>query len=112
MELPDPPTDLFVANNPMWSGGSPHNVEYVWYWIGTWKAATRTFVPDSTVPKLFDHGEHFTGPSGFVDEQGRSIIFGIASLVALTDQSDQQLSGVRGDTLHIQLEMSASTASR
>ncbi|GAA3005876.1 GH32 C-terminal domain-containing protein [Streptosporangium longisporum] len=151
--------------NPMWSGGSPHNVKYVWYWIGEWNAATRKFVPDSTVPRLFDYGEHFTGPSGFVDEQGRSIVFSIAQdkrteqghhdsgwahnaglplqvslrpdgdlgvkplpeltrlhasaqpLVTLTDVTDlnaanQQIANVRGDMLHIQLEMSAASANR
>ncbi|MGR6918015.1 GH32 C-terminal domain-containing protein [[Actinomadura] parvosata] len=164
LPLGDSGKHVFMIN-PMWSGGSPHNVKYVWYWIGTWNPATRTFVPDSAVPKLFDYGEHFTGPSGFVDDKGRSVIFSIAQdkrteqahhdsgwahnaglplqvslrpdgdlgveplpemaslhtttapLVTLTDQSDlgaanQRLSGVRGDTLHIRLEMSASAATR
>ncbi|WP_440088484.1 GH32 C-terminal domain-containing protein [Streptosporangium sp. LJ11] len=151
--------------NPQWSGGSPHNVKYVWYWIGSWNAATRKFTPDSTVPKLFDYGEHFTGPSGFVDEQGRSVVFSIAQdkrteqghhdsgwahnaglpmrvtlrpdgdlgvaplpemaslhtttapLASLTNVTDlaaanQQLGGVKGDMLHLQLTMSATTATK
>ncbi|NHC40528.1 glycoside hydrolase [Bacillus sp. MM2020_1] len=64
--------------NPWFDGYSPHNVKYVWYWIGTWDKEKLEFVPDHTDPKQFDYGEHFTGPSGMVDGKGRSILFSIA----------------------------------
>jgi sucrose-6-phosphate hydrolase SacC (GH32 family) len=67
-----------LLSNPMWTSGSEHNVKYVWYWIGSWNAASRTFTPDTTVPRMWDYGEHFTGPSGFVDPQGRAVVFSIA----------------------------------
>ncbi|HCT76620.1 MAG TPA: endo-inulinase [Micromonosporaceae bacterium] len=67
-----------LLTNPAWGSPSEHNVKYVWYWIGTWDAIQRRFIPDSAVPRLFDYGEHFTGPSGFVDPQGRSVVFSIA----------------------------------
>ena len=59
--------------NPAWKQGSDYNVKYVWYWIGVWNPATRTFTPDTTQPRLFDYGEHFTGPSGFVDPSSACI---------------------------------------
>lgn len=64
--------------NPAWSSPSPYNVKYVWYWVGTWDPARRAFAPDTREPRLFDYGEHFTGPSGFVDPKGRSVVFSIA----------------------------------
>ncbi|RBW70859.1 hypothetical protein DS031_04610 [Bacillus taeanensis] len=64
--------------NPWFDGYSPHNVKYVWYWVGTWDKEKLEFVPDHEEPKQFDYGEHFTGPSGMVDEKGRSILFSIA----------------------------------
>jgi sucrose-6-phosphate hydrolase SacC (GH32 family) len=64
--------------NPAWSGPTPHNVKYVWYWVGSWNPATRSFTPDTREPRLFDYGEHFTGPSGLVDHRGRSVVFSIA----------------------------------
>ncbi|WP_426504569.1 GH32 C-terminal domain-containing protein [Dactylosporangium sp. McL0621] len=147
-----------LLTNPMWTYGTDNNVKYVWYWIGSWNPASRTFTPDTTVPRLWDYGEHFTGPSGFVDQQGRSVVFSIAQdkrteqahydsgwahnaglpivlsqgadgdvavkpLPELTtlhrtttpdvsittdttvQAANQQLSAVRGDMLHITLEM-------
>lgn len=64
--------------NPWFFAPSPHNVKYVWYWVGTWDKETLTFQPDSDLPELIDVGEHFTGPSGMVDPKGRTIIFSIA----------------------------------
>ncbi|WP_343418258.1 GH32 C-terminal domain-containing protein [Candidatus Flexifilum breve] len=66
--------------SPWWAPGHPsaHFLKYVPYWIGTWDAATLTFTPDNAEPRLFDYGEHFTGPSGSVDEYGRSIVLNIA----------------------------------
>jgi fructan beta-fructosidase len=66
--------------NPMWRPGSDdggNNVKHVWYWIGTWDAAGRKFTPDTTVPREFDYGQHWTGPSGLVDEKGRAVLFSI-----------------------------------
>ncbi len=67
---------LFI--NPWYEGYSPHNVKYVWHWIGTWDQDNLEFTPDHSEPRIFDKGEHFTGPSGFVDQDGRSILFSIA----------------------------------
>ncbi|WP_449538883.1 GH32 C-terminal domain-containing protein [Ferdinandcohnia sp. Marseille-Q9671] len=64
--------------NPWFESYSPHNVKYVWYWTGTWDKEKLEFVPDYEDPRQFDYGEHFTGPSGMVDESGRSILFSIA----------------------------------
>jgi sucrose-6-phosphate hydrolase SacC (GH32 family) len=50
----------------------------VWYWIGEWDRANREFVPDFEDPKLIDEGDgHFTGPSGLIGPNGRSILFTI-----------------------------------
>ncbi|XEC93549.1 GH32 C-terminal domain-containing protein [Paenibacillus tarimensis] len=64
--------------NPWFEGPSEYAVKYVWYWIGTWDANTYQFIPDHEEPRLLDVGEHFTGPSGMVDENGRAIVFSIA----------------------------------
>ncbi|QHT46356.1 hypothetical protein M662_07560 [Bacillus sp. SB49] len=64
--------------NPWFDGYSPHNVKYTFYWVGTWDKETLAFVPDHEEPKMFDYGEHFTGPSGMVDEDGTPILFSIA----------------------------------
>ncbi len=64
--------------NPMWHDASEYNTRYVWYWVGTWDAGRRRFTPDHAEPRVFDYGEHFTGPSGTVDERGRSLVFSIA----------------------------------
>jgi sucrose-6-phosphate hydrolase SacC (GH32 family) len=66
--------------SPWWAPGHPsaHFLKYVPYWIGTWNAATLSFTPDHAEPRLFDYGEHFTGPSGSVDEHGRSLVLNIA----------------------------------
>ncbi|MDY7224151.1 GH32 C-terminal domain-containing protein [Halalkalibacterium halodurans] len=63
--------------NPWFDGESEHAVKYVWYWIGSWDENTSQFIPDQEEPQLLDVGEHFTGPSGMVDEEGRSILFSI-----------------------------------
>jgi fructan beta-fructosidase len=63
--------------NPAFAGPSPHQNKYVWYWVGNWNAKQGKFQPDHLEPRLFDYGEHFTGPSGLVDGQGRSVIFSI-----------------------------------
>lgn len=64
--------------NPWWNSPNPNNTKFVWYWVGEWDPAAGRFVPDHAEPRLFDYGEHFSGPSGFVDEQGRSVVFNIA----------------------------------
>ncbi|WP_139905568.1 cell wall-binding repeat-containing protein [Clostridium thermarum] len=55
-----------------------YNVKNVFYWIGTWNKETGRFIADHEEPRLFDYGEHFTGPSGMVDDKGRTIVFSIA----------------------------------
>ncbi|WP_246183515.1 S-layer homology domain-containing protein [Paenibacillus methanolicus] len=64
--------------NPWFDHYDADNVKYVFHWIGTWDKTSNKFVPDHEDPRLFDFGEHFTGPSGMVDGQGRSILFSIA----------------------------------
>ncbi|WP_419872624.1 GH32 C-terminal domain-containing protein [Candidatus Pristimantibacillus sp. PTI5] len=64
--------------NPWFDHYSEHNVKNVFHWIGTWDKEANRFIPDQEQPSLFDFGEHFTGPSGMVDGQGRSILFSIA----------------------------------
>jgi len=68
--------------SPWWSPDrmSAHFLKYVPYWIGTWDAATLTFTPDHDKPLIFDYGEHFTGPSGTIDDLGRTIVFNIAQM--------------------------------
>ncbi|MFN2164828.1 MAG: LamG-like jellyroll fold domain-containing protein, partial [Anaerolineae bacterium] len=63
--------------NPWFEGYSPYNVKYIWYWVGTWDRDNFQFVPDDPEPQLLDYGEHFTGPSGHVDGQGRTILWTI-----------------------------------
>lgn len=68
--------------SPWWSPGqmSSHFLKYVPYHIGVWDVDTLTFTPDDEKPQIFDYGEHFTGPSGTVDEQGRAIVLNIAQM--------------------------------
>ena len=50
----------------------------VWCWIGEWDCANREFSSGFEDPKLIDEGDgHFTGPSGLVGPNGRSILFTI-----------------------------------
>jgi sucrose-6-phosphate hydrolase SacC (GH32 family) len=63
--------------NPWFDGHSEYAVKYVWYWIGSWDGETYQFIPDQEEPQLLDIGEHFTGPSGMVDDEGRAIVFSI-----------------------------------
>jgi sucrose-6-phosphate hydrolase SacC (GH32 family) len=64
--------------NPWFEGYSPYAVRNVYYWIGTWDRERYRFIPDDEAPQRWDYGDHFTGPSGTVDDQGRSIVFSIA----------------------------------
>ncbi|MFB9480688.1 GH32 C-terminal domain-containing protein [Streptomyces filamentosus] len=65
--------------NPAFPAGpGEYSSKYVYYWVGTWDAANRRWTPDTTEPKLMDYGDHFTGPSGTVDDKGRSLVFSIA----------------------------------
>ena len=64
--------------NPWFKSYSEHNVKYVFHWVGSWDKENNKFIPDHEEPKLFDYGVHFTGPSGMIDENGRSILFSIA----------------------------------
>lgn len=62
---------------PWWEGFNPQAVKHTYYWIGTFDKDRCRFVPDHEKPREFDFGEHFTGPSGFVTPDGRSVIFSI-----------------------------------
>jgi fructan beta-fructosidase len=82
LPLPDErgnPTDKWAFFiNPWFDGFSPDDVKYVFYWVGEFDTEEHRFVPDHDEPRMFDYGEHFTGPSGFVDDDGRSILWSIA----------------------------------
>lgn len=62
---------------PWWEGFNPNAVKHTYYWIGTFDKREHRFVPDHDKPREFDFGEHFTGPSGFVTPDGRSVVFSI-----------------------------------
>ncbi|WP_299538089.1 GH32 C-terminal domain-containing protein [uncultured Streptomyces sp.] len=62
---------------PWWEGFHPDAVKHTYYWIGTFDKRAHRFVPDHEQPREFDFGEHFTGPSGFVTPDGRSVVFSI-----------------------------------
>lgn len=56
-----------------------NEVVEVYYLTGTWNAQKAEFVRDIELPQLLDYGKGtFTGPSGFVTEDGRTVIFTIA----------------------------------
>lgn len=63
---------------PWWAEVPPGEVVEVWHWVGTWDAGQATFSPDHAEPRRFDFGRHFTGPSGCLTEDGRTILWSIA----------------------------------
>jgi len=67
---------VFVVN-PWFEGYNENTAKNTYYWVGEWDRDAHTFVPDHDEPRLFDYGEHFTGPSGMVDPEGRSLLFTI-----------------------------------
>ena len=68
---------IFIIN-PWFNGVSPYTSKNIWYWIGVWDKENCKFIPDDEEPQIFDYGEHFTGPSGLIDDKGRVILFSIA----------------------------------
>ncbi len=59
--------------------GVPHSKVENYYWIGDMNWDSFKFIPDHSSPILLDiGGGHFTGPSGFITPDGRSVIFSIA----------------------------------
>ena len=63
--------------NPWFDGYNINTAKNTYYWVGEWDRDTFSFVPDHEEPRMWDYGEHFTGPSGMVDPDGRSILFTI-----------------------------------
>ncbi|MEU1307230.1 GH32 C-terminal domain-containing protein, partial [Streptomyces shenzhenensis] len=63
--------------SPWWEGFNRNAVKHTYYWIGTFDKRACRFLPDHDEPREFDFGEHFTGPSGFVTPDGRSVLFSI-----------------------------------
>lgn len=61
---------------PWWREVPPGRVVEVVYWVGRWDAGV--FTPDHDEPRRFDYGRHFTGPSGNVLADGRTILWSIA----------------------------------
>ncbi|MFF7865451.1 GH32 C-terminal domain-containing protein [Streptomyces qaidamensis] len=67
-----------LVNPSFPDGPAEYSSKYTYYWVGTWDAQARRWTPDTTEPKLLDYGDHFTGPSGTVDDKERSLVFSIA----------------------------------
>lgn len=67
---------LFVC--PWWAHVPEGRTVQVWYWIGDFDPDDGRFRPRHEEPRRFDHGYHFTGPSGARISDGRSILFSIA----------------------------------
>mgnify|MGYP001421950932 CR=1 FL=1 len=67
---------IFIVN-PWFLHASPHYCKYIFYWIGTWDRERFIFTPDDEEPQTFDVGEHWIGPSGFIDPHGRIILFSV-----------------------------------
>ncbi|KHL97029.1 hypothetical protein QW71_03715 [Paenibacillus sp. IHB B 3415] len=67
---------IFIVN-PWFLHASPHYCKYIFYWLGTWDRDRLIFTPDDEEPQVFDVGEHWIGPSGFVDPSGRIILFSV-----------------------------------
>ncbi|NGN63220.1 glycoside hydrolase [Streptomyces sp. A7024] len=67
-----------LVNPAFPAGPGEYSSKFTFYWVGVWDGSSRTWTPDDTEPRLLDYGEHFTGPSGMVDDKGRSLVFTIA----------------------------------
>ncbi|MFC7595932.1 GH32 C-terminal domain-containing protein [Terrabacter sp. GCM10028922] len=63
---------------PWWATVPEGRVVEVVHWLGDWDPAARTFNPWHAEPRRFDVGRHFTGPSGNVLSDGRTILWSIA----------------------------------
>ncbi|MFG2059443.1 GH32 C-terminal domain-containing protein [Micromonospora sp. NPDC048930] len=63
---------------PWWEERPAGRVVEVVYWIGRWEPQAATFTPDHPEPRRLDYGRHFTGPSGNVLDDGRTILWSIA----------------------------------
>lgn len=63
---------------PWWAAVPDGRVVEVVHWLGDWDASARMFTPWHPEPRRFDHGRHFTGPSGNVLSDGRTILWSIA----------------------------------
>lgn len=62
---------------PWWQEVPPERVVEVVYWVGRWDGEAASFTPDHAEPRRFDCGRHFTGPSGNVLSDGRTILWSI-----------------------------------
>ncbi len=67
-----------LVNPAFPAGPGEYSSKYTFYWVGVWDGSSRKWTPDDTEPRLLDYGERFTGPSGMVDDKGRSLAFTIA----------------------------------
>ncbi|MHA4816134.1 LamG-like jellyroll fold domain-containing protein [Streptomyces aculeolatus] len=70
--------NVLLINPAFPDGPGEYSSRFTHYWVGVWDAASRIWTPDTAEPRLLDYGDHFTGPSGFVDGSGRSLVFSIA----------------------------------
>lgn len=67
---------LFVT--PWWPEPCEHSLLHEWYWVGTWDAASATWTPDHEDPRELDLGGFFTGVTGSVTPDGRTLLWTIA----------------------------------
>ncbi|WP_158453705.1 glycoside hydrolase family 32 protein [Paenibacillus beijingensis] len=67
---------IFIVN-PWFGEPSEHYNKFMYYWIGTFEKESYRFIPEEEAPQTFVFGEHFTGPSGFIEQRGRAIIFSL-----------------------------------
>lgn len=63
---------------PWWDRVPQDQVVEVLHWVGRWEAGRGEFRPDHEEPRRFDFGRHFTGPSGYVIGDGRTVLWSIA----------------------------------
>jgi sucrose-6-phosphate hydrolase SacC (GH32 family) len=63
---------------PWWTAVPADRVVEVQYWVGEWDPRAGTFRPTHDEPRRLDYGRHFTGPSGTVLADGRTILWSIA----------------------------------
>lgn len=66
---------LFVT--PWWPEPCEHSLLHAWYWVGTWDAELATWHPDHEEPRELDLGGFFTGVTGSVTEDGRTLLWTI-----------------------------------
>ncbi|MCL3861220.1 GH32 C-terminal domain-containing protein [Actinotalea sp. K2] len=75
---------LFVT--PWWPTPCEHSLLYEWYWVGEWDASTATWSPDHEEPRLLDLGGFFTGVTGSVTPDGRTLLWTVTQDLLSEDE--------------------------